>query len=191
LTHCEKSVNSQIRKFVNWRLHSNDPRLLDCLDFSEVGEHDVGDRRGFVDDHNADGTRSVSAEGEIRDVHAVPAQDRRRLEHHPQLVVGQARFRIERSRRCGLVFGTYQYAKEGLDDPGLDTLFLATPKSDVEQPAGRILRIEEGKKTPLIVDFVDEETPPCAASAQKRRWQYGRLEFEVHDLRRETPAART
>lgn len=102
-----------------------------------------------------------------------------------QYVGGMSGEDIERSRKCGLVFGTYQYAKEGLDDPGLDTLFLATPKSDVEQPIGRILRTEEGKKEPVVVDFVDEGTPPCVGFAQKRRWQYKRLEFEVKDL---TPA---
>lgn len=88
---------------------------------------------------------------------------------------------IERNRDCRLLLGTYQYAKEGLDDPGLDTLFLATPKSDVEQPVGRILREFPGKKPPLVVDFVDDRTGPCAGFAKRRRRQYEHLGFKVRE----------
>lgn len=88
---------------------------------------------------------------------------------------------IERNRTCNLLFGTMQYAKEGLDDPGMDTLFLVSPKSDIEQPCGRILRELEGKKTPFVIDFVDEGTGPCVGFAKSRRKQYARLGFEVHD----------
>lgn len=95
-------------------------------------------------------------------------------------VGGMKKAQIERSRRCRVVFGTYQYAKEGLDDPSLDTLFLATPASDVEQAAGRILRDHPDKKGPLIVDFVDDRTGPCVGFARRRERQYKRLGFEVH-----------
>lgn len=95
-------------------------------------------------------------------------------------VGGMKKAQIERSRKCRVVFGTYQYAKEGLDDPSLDTLFLATPASDVEQAAGRILRLHEGKKDPLIVDFVDDKTGPCVGFARRRERQYKQLGFKVH-----------
>jgi superfamily II DNA or RNA helicase len=88
---------------------------------------------------------------------------------------------IEENRTCNLLFGTMQYAKEGLDDPGMDTLFLVTPKGDVEQACGRILRELEGKKQPLVVDFVDEKTGPCIGFAKSRKRQYKTLGFDVTD----------
>ena len=53
---------------------------------------------------------------------------------------------------------TFAYAAEGMDVPGLDTLFMVSPKSDIEQSCGRILRqkADESKRTPLIFDVVDE-----------------------------------
>lgn len=94
-------------------------------------------------------------------------------------VGGMKEKQIKRSRQCRVVFGTYQYAKEGLDDPSLDTLFFATPVSDIEQAAGRILRDHPDKKDPLIVDFVDDKTGPCIGFARRRSRQYKQLGFNV------------
>lgn len=89
---------------------------------------------------------------------------------------------IEFARTCNLLFGTFQYAKEGLDDPGMDTLFLTVPKGDVEQPVGRILRSNDEKKEPFVIDFVDERTGICVGFAESRRRQYVRLGFDVVTL---------
>ena len=89
---------------------------------------------------------------------------------------------IEYARTCNLLFGTLAYAKEGLDDPGMDTLFLVSPKGDVEQPVGRILRRLEGKGTPIVVDFVDEKIGPCIGFKRKRLKQYAALGFEVGEI---------
>ncbi|MEO0088742.1 MAG: hypothetical protein ABIK50_04060, partial [candidate division WOR-3 bacterium] len=62
---------------------------------------------------------------------------------------------IEEARKADVVFGTYQYVQEGFDIPELDTLILATPVSDPTQAIGRILRVVPGKKTPVVVDIVD------------------------------------
>lgn len=62
---------------------------------------------------------------------------------------------IEKAREADVVFGTYQYVQEGFDIPELDTLILATPVSDPTQAIGRILRVVPGKKTPVVVDIVD------------------------------------
>jgi len=55
---------------------------------------------------------------------------------------------------CKVIIGTYQASGEGFDVPELDTLILATPKSDVQQAVGRILR-QKNKNEPLIIDIVD------------------------------------
>lgn len=93
-------------------------------------------------------------------------------------VGGISNDQIDLAKTCNLLLGTYQYAKVGLDDPGMDTLFLATPSGDVEQPAGRILRSIAGKKEPLIVDFVDDKTKLCKGFGDSRERQYVRLGFD-------------
>lgn len=99
-------------------------------------------------------------------------------------VGGMKESEIEVSKTCNLLFGTVQYAKEGLDDPSLDTLFLTTPKSDVEQPVGRILRRDADKKPPFVIDFLDDKTGPCIGFYKRRRKQYEQLGFEVKELAR-------
>jgi len=56
---------------------------------------------------------------------------------------------------CSIIIGTYQAAGEGFDVAKLDTLVLATPKSDVEQAVGRILR-QKNENEPLVIDIVDQ-----------------------------------
>ena len=56
------------------------------------------------------------------------------------------------------LFATYSLAKEGLDIPCLERLFLATPQKDyavITQSIGRIARTYEGKANPIVYDFVD------------------------------------
>jgi len=49
--------------------------------------------------------------------------------------------------------------KEGFDVPTLNTLVMATPRPDIDQIVGRILRVEKSKRTvhPLIIDIVDPQ----------------------------------
>jgi superfamily II DNA or RNA helicase len=57
------------------------------------------------------------------------------------------------------LFATYSLAKEGLDIPCLERLFMATPQKDyavITQSIGRIARTHEGKADPICYDFVDD-----------------------------------
>lgn len=57
------------------------------------------------------------------------------------------------------LFASFSLAKEGLDIPRLDRLYLATPKKDyavVTQSIGRIARMCEGKEQPVCYDYVDQ-----------------------------------
>ena len=47
---------------------------------------------------------------------------------------------LEHSEKCDVILGTYSIASVGLDIRGLNCLILATPRSDVTQATGRILR---------------------------------------------------
>ena len=56
------------------------------------------------------------------------------------------------------LFATYSLAKEGLDIPCLERLFMATPQKDyavITQSIGRIARVCEAKADPIVYDFVD------------------------------------
>ena len=53
-----------------------------------------------------------------------------------------------------IIIATYAMAEEGLDIKTLTTLVMATPKTDVRQAVGRILRQKHSK--PIIVDIVDQ-----------------------------------
>jgi superfamily II DNA or RNA helicase len=56
-----------------------------------------------------------------------------------------------------ILIATYQMVKEGFDVATLNTLVIATPRPDVDQIVGRILRVEKQtrKINPLIIDIVD------------------------------------
>lgn len=61
------------------------------------------------------------------------------------------------SEGCQIILGTFQMAQEALDIPSLDAGILGTPHSDVEQASGRICRMRDGKKQPVLVDIFDDE----------------------------------
>ena len=65
---------------------------------------------------------------------------------------------LEISSKKRVIFGTFSQAHEGLDIPTLDTVILATPKSDIKQSIGRIMRESGGHKQnhPMIYDMVDQ-----------------------------------
>ena len=70
-------------------------------------------------------------------------------------------------------------AQEGLDIPILDTVVLATPKSDVTQAIGRIMRETPGKlNDPLIYDVVDHWSV-FYSMARKRMAVYHAAGFET------------
>jgi len=60
---------------------------------------------------------------------------------------------LKASERKKIIIATYAMASEGLDIPTLTTLIMATPKTDVCQSVGRILRTKHAN--PLVIDFVD------------------------------------
>lgn len=69
------------------------------------------------------------------------------------------------------LFATYALAKEGLDIPRLDRLFLTTPQKDyavVAQSIGRIARTFPGKSDPVAYDYVDAGVQYLARSFKKR-----------------------
>ena len=80
------------------------------------------------------------------------------IEHHNITTVGyyiggmkEKDLKISETKQ--ILVATYSMASEGLDIKTLTTLIMATPKSDVCQSVGRILRSKH--ETPMVIDFVD------------------------------------
>jgi len=70
---------------------------------------------------------------------------------------GMKEAELAESSKKKIIFATFSQAHEGLDIPSLDTVILATPKSDIVQSIGRIMRETKGKKNnPRIYDVVDQ-----------------------------------
>jgi superfamily II DNA or RNA helicase len=77
---------------------------------------------------------------------------------------------IEVAKENQILLSTYQYCAEGFDMPCLDTLFLLTPRTDVEQSVGRVLRQHPTKQKPVVLDFVDNFS--CFQSQADKREKY-------------------
>lgn len=92
-----------------------------------------------------------------------------------------------------VIVATYSQANEGLDIPTLDTLVLATPKPDVVQAVGRILREASGVSSghpPLVVDILDQYAV-FFAQFSKRKAFYSASGFDIEGggaSRKETAA---
>jgi superfamily II DNA or RNA helicase len=77
-----------------------------------------------------------------------------------------------------ILIATYAMCKEGFDVPTLNTLVMATPRPDVDQIVGRILRVEKSARTatPLILDLVD---PQFRRQFQERNALYKQRSYKV------------
>jgi predicted helicase len=83
---------------------------------------------------------------------------------------------LKESESKKIIIATYAMASEGLDIKTLTTLFMATPKSDVCQSVGRILRSKHA--TPLVIDIVD---PHCVflSQSKKRNAYYSKKKYSI------------
>jgi len=100
---------------------------------------------------------------------------------------------LEEAERARVIFATYQMCAEGVDIPAIDTEFLVSPVSDVEQANGRVRRICtpdpvkcdhfcpwrasycKGKPDPMVCDIVDLGIPLASKRERYRRDYYATL----------------
>ena len=89
--------------------------------------------------------------------------------------------RTEFCSSCSILIATYAMCKEGFDVPTLNTLLMATPRPDVDQIVGRILRVEKSARTahPLILDVVD---PQFRRQFQERNALYKKRSYSVKKM---------
>lgn len=86
-----------------------------------------------------------------------------------------------RSGKKKYLFASYRLAREGLDIPCLERLYLTTPQKDyaiVTQSVGRIARTSDGKADPVCYDFVDD-IPMLIKSYKARCRIYRKGGYEI------------
>lgn len=89
-------------------------------------------------------------------VYLFKAIENRKITSVGYYIGGMKQKDLKESETKQIIIATYSMASEGLDIKTLTTLILATPKTDVEQAVGRIMRIKHS--SPLIIDIIDQHT---------------------------------
>jgi superfamily II DNA or RNA helicase len=85
--------------------------------------------------------------------------------------------KLKISEEAQVIFATYSMAAEALDIPELNTLFMVTPRREIEQAVGRILRKIDPMTRPIIFDFIDQ-MPAFINQGRHRKQFYKKLDFE-------------
>jgi superfamily II DNA or RNA helicase len=78
-----------------------------------------------------------------------------------------------------IVLATYAMAAEALDIKTLSTLIMVTPKTDITQSVGRILRVKGNN--PIIVDIVDSHDLFQKQWVQRRRF-YKKCNYRIRQI---------
>jgi superfamily II DNA or RNA helicase len=86
---------------------------------------------------------------------------------------------LEKSENSDVIFATYSLVSEGIDIPTLNTLIMTTPKREIEQIIGRILR-GKTKKIPLIMDIVDENFRIYQNQGYARKVYYKKHKYPIN-----------
>lgn len=125
--------------------------------------------------------------------HMSESLKRRGFDDYGFMIGGAKDDQLKSAEKNSVIFATYAFCSEGVDVPSLDTILFTTPRSDIVQCVGRILRVHRDKKTPLVVDFVDSSY--VFRNQYKKRESYysqlgGRVTHLDQDLRTKTSVGR-
>ena len=89
---------------------------------------------------------------------------------------GMKEEQLKESETKKIIIATYAMASEGLDIKTLTTLCMATPKTDVCQSVGRILRSKH--KRPLVIDIIDKHDI-FQRQFNKRKTYYNKKKYNI------------
>lgn len=98
-------------------------------------------------------------------------------------VGGMKEAALKESETKQIIIATYSMAAEALDIRTLTTLIMATPKTDIEQAVGRILR--EKHSQPVVVDIIDSHDI-FARQWIKRKKFYKSQNYKIIECSNET-----
>lgn len=88
----------------------------------------------------------------------------------------------EKAKEAKFLLATYNFMKEGSDAPKFDAAILGTPKADVRQIGGRVLRYLPDKPDPIIIDVVDDDSQVLEDYAGARMKRYAEWGAKVVDV---------
>ena len=88
----------------------------------------------------------------------------------------------DREKIKPLLFTTYGMMGEGTNIPWLDTAVLATPRSNVTQPVGRVRREYPDKGVPVVIDIMDTDSPVFSGYCSSRMRWYVSIKANVIDM---------
>ena len=91
-------------------------------------------------------------------------------------VGGMKEAALKESETKQVIVASFSLASEGLDIRSLTTLIMATPKTDIQQSVGRILREKHGQ--PIVVDIIDSHEP-FKNQWKKRRSFYMKEKYKI------------
>lgn len=91
-------------------------------------------------------------------------------------VGGMKQTNLQETEKKQIVLATYAMAAEALDIKTLSTLVMVTPKTDITQSVGRILRMKH--ENPIIVDIVDTHELFQNQWIQRRRF-YKKCNYRI------------
>ena len=127
-----------------------------------------------MDEAEAEAERAKWAVPELAELTRVPVVD---------FYVGQRKKEeLKRAESADVILATYQMAQEGLDiSPPPDTLILSTPKADIVQSVGRVMRdaTTEGA-LPRIIDVVDSWSLFLGLASKRRSLYISRKYNQQH-----------
>lgn len=86
----------------------------------------------------------------------------------------------QRKEIAPIILGTFGSGGEGLDIPTLDCLILATPRTDIRQSVGRLLRPKN--HVPIVVDIVDNSSALMRSFFHKRLSTYKAMGCQVEEI---------
>jgi superfamily II DNA or RNA helicase len=90
---------------------------------------------------------------------------------------------LKLAEQAQLIFSTYEMVSEGFDLPKLNCIVFATPRSNVQQSVGRILRRVDPNTKPIIVDICDMDLGVFIGQCNKRMNFYKKhLDVELHNV---------
>ena len=94
-------------------------------------------------------------------------------------VGGMKQIKLQETETKQIVLATYAMAAEALDIKTLSTLVMVTPKTDITQSVGRILR--EKHEKPIIVDIVDSHSI-FQNQWTKRKTYYRKCNYRIREI---------
>ena len=93
--------------------------------------------------------------------------------------------REEAAEKAQILWASYSMASEAMNIKTLNCVLMATPRKNIEQSTGRILRQRPQERTvaPLIIDVVDIHRP-FQSQARERMSHYKKCGYKIKDLKK-------